>query len=141
MNTTKSVYNRLFSEDKVELGKHEVDLGLVDDLKATLNSLENQVFTDKEILVKTVKISSDLLLLNKNAKERFNTNESIVQGSFKKIKLAEKYIAQAERIAKELGVDVKTIANYNAILTAKNTAQENIKTLSKEQNTLKSLIK
>lgn len=33
MNTTKSVYNKLFSEDKVELGKHEVELGLADDLK------------------------------------------------------------------------------------------------------------
>jgi hypothetical protein len=33
MNTTKSVYNKLFSEDKVELGKHEVELGLADDVK------------------------------------------------------------------------------------------------------------
>lgn len=32
MNTTKSVYNRLFQEDKVELGKHEVELALLDDL-------------------------------------------------------------------------------------------------------------
>lgn len=140
MNTRKTVYNKLFTE-KTELAKHEVELGLVDDLKATLNSLEDQIFTDKEIIAKTVKISSDLFLLNKNAKERLNTNESIVQGSFKKIQLAEKFIAQAERIAKELGVDVKTITNYNAIITAKNTAQENIKALSKEQNTLKSLIK
>lgn len=28
MNTTKSVYNRLFQEDKVELGKHEVELAV-----------------------------------------------------------------------------------------------------------------
>ena len=137
----KTVFTKLFSEDKVELGKHEVELALVDDLKATLNSLEDQVFTDKEILAKTIKISSDLLLLNKNAKERYNTNESIVQSSFKKIQLAEKYIAQAERIAKELGVDVKSFPNYNQVLTTKNEAQENIKVLSKEQNTLKSLIK
>lgn len=29
MNTTKSVYNRLFKEDKVELGKHEVELAVI----------------------------------------------------------------------------------------------------------------
>jgi len=29
MNTTKSVYNKLFSEDKVELGKHEVELSTI----------------------------------------------------------------------------------------------------------------
>lgn len=126
---------------KVELAKHEVDLALVDDLKATLNSLENQIFIDEEIISKTIKISSDLSLLNEKAKERINTNDGIVQSSFKKIQLAEKFIAQAERIAKELGVDVKTITNYNGVITAKNNAQDNIKTLSKEQNKLKNLVK
>lgn len=139
MNTLQNVYDKL--ADKTELAKHEVDLGLVDDLKITLNSLEEQIFIDKEILSKTIKISSDLLLLNKNAKERLTSNDSIIQSSFKKIQLAEKFIAQAERISKELGVDVKTISNYNGILNAKKTAQDNIKLLSKEQNALKSLIK
>lgn len=31
MNTTKSVYNRLFSEDKVELASERVELGLIED--------------------------------------------------------------------------------------------------------------
>lgn len=126
---------------KVDLAKHEVDLALVDDLKATLNSLENQIFIDEEIISKTIKISSDLSLLNEKAKERITTNDGIVQSSFKKIQLAEKFIAQSERIAKELGVDVKTITNYNSVITAKNNAQDNIKTLSKEQNKLKNLVK
>ena len=38
MNTTKSVYNKLFSEDKVELGKHEVKLALVDDVRTLYNN-------------------------------------------------------------------------------------------------------
>jgi hypothetical protein len=125
----------------VELEKHEIDLALVDDLKATLNSLENQIFIDEEIISKTIKISSDLSLLNEKAKERITTNDGIVQSSFKKIQLAEKFIAQSERIAKELGVDVKTITNFNSVITAKNNAQDNIKTLSKEQNKLKNLVK
>ena len=38
MNTTKSVYNKLFSEDKVELGKHEVELKTIyDDLRKLYN--------------------------------------------------------------------------------------------------------
>ena len=139
MNTLKTIYEKL--SDKTELAKHEVELGLVDDLKITLKSLEEQIFIDKEILSKTIKISSDLFILNKNAKERLTSNDSVIQSSFKKIQLAEKFIAQAERISKELGVDVKTISNYNEILNAKKTAQDNIKLLSKEQNALKSLIK
>lgn len=33
MNTTKSVYNRLFKEDKVELASERVELGLVEDVQ------------------------------------------------------------------------------------------------------------
>ena len=33
MNTTKSVYNRLFAEDKVELASERVELGLVEDIQ------------------------------------------------------------------------------------------------------------
>lgn len=41
MNTTKSVYNRLFAEDKVELGKHEVELGAAQDLEKELVNIVN----------------------------------------------------------------------------------------------------
>ena len=34
MNTTKSVYNRLFKENKVELASERVELGLVEDIAA-----------------------------------------------------------------------------------------------------------
>jgi hypothetical protein len=33
MNTTKSVYNRLFAEDKVELAAERVELALIDDVQ------------------------------------------------------------------------------------------------------------
>lgn len=33
MNTTKSVYNRLFQEDKVELASERVELAVIDDFK------------------------------------------------------------------------------------------------------------
>lgn len=36
MNTTKSVYNKLFSEDKVELASERVELAITDKLKAEL---------------------------------------------------------------------------------------------------------
>lgn len=37
MNTRKTVYNKLFSE-KTELAKHEVELALADDIKASLSA-------------------------------------------------------------------------------------------------------
>ena len=41
MNTTKSVYNRLFAEDKVELASERVELALIDDVKKAYTAAEN----------------------------------------------------------------------------------------------------
>ena len=134
MGTLKTIGNKLF---KTELESHKVDLALTDDLKITLSSLKDQIFVDDEVYSKSVKISSDLELLKKQASERIVDNDKVVQASFKKIQLAEKFIAQAERVSKELGIDVKTLPNYNDVLDAKNKVQENIKRLSSVQNKLK----
>ena len=138
MNTRKTIYDKLFTE-KVELAKHEVELALVDDLKGVLNGIENDSIYD--VYSETIKISSNLEILKEKATERFNTNEKVVQASFTRIKLAEQYLATAERISKELGTNVKTIPNYNNVLSAKTKLQNTIKSLSSVQNKLKNLIK
>jgi hypothetical protein len=134
MSTLKNVANKLF---KVELESHKVELALTDDLKITLSSLKDQIFVDDEVYSKSVKISSDLELLKKQAAERLADNDKVVQASFKKIQLAEKFIAQAERVSKELGIDVNTLPNYSDVIDAKNKVQDNIKRLSSVQNKLK----
>ena len=138
MNTRKTIYDKLFTE-KVELAKHEVELALVDDLKGVLNGIENDSIYD--VYSETIKISSNLEILKEKATERFNTNEKVVQASFTRIKLAEQYLATAEKISKELGTNVNTIPNYNNVLSAKTKLQDTIKSLSSVQNKLKNLIK
>lgn len=50
MNTTKSVYNRLFAEDKVELASERVELGLIEDLKKDADKVSKQIgFVNKDI--------------------------------------------------------------------------------------------
>ena len=136
MSTEKIVMNALFG--KTELASVKVDLALVDDLKSVLNGIENDSIY--ETYSDTIKISSDLEILKKKANDRFSLNEKVVQASFSRIKLAEQYLATAERISKELGTDEKAIPNYNNVLNAKNKLQETIKNLSSVQNKLKSLI-
>ena len=51
MNTTKSVYNRLFAEDKVELESHKVELALVDDFnKEYEKALDDQAKAENAII-------------------------------------------------------------------------------------------
>ena len=128
--------NKLF--DKVELASERIELALVDDLKNVLNGIENDSIY--ETYSETIKISSDLEVLKKKANDRYSLNEKVVQASFSRIKLAEQYLATAERISKELGTDEKAIPNYNNVLNAKTKLQDTIKSLSSVQNKLKGLI-
>jgi hypothetical protein len=128
--------NKLF--DKVELASEKINLALVDDLKNVLNGIENDSIY--ETYSETIKISSDLEVLKKKANDRYSLNEKVVQSSFSRIKLAEQYLATAERISKELGTDEKAIPNYNNVLNAKTKLQDTIKSLSPVQNKLKGLI-
>ena len=84
MNTTKSVYNKLFSEDKTELSKHEVELGLVQDITKDLNTVADSLTSIRPALLKI----EDLLIKNS-----------------KTVELASKAIQRVETTAKELGAD------------------------------------
>lgn len=140
MNTENKVFNKLFSKEKVELSSGKYDFALIDDLKAILNGLENQIFIDKDIYNEFIKIGSDLSILQQKAKERVTSYDSVVQSSFKKIQLAEQYMAQAERISKELGTDVNSIPNYIKVVSARKEAQDNIVKIGKEASNLKKII-
>jgi hypothetical protein len=124
---------------KAELAMQKVNLSLANDLKSVLNGIENDSIYD--VYSETIQISSNLEILKEKAKERFNTNEKVVQASDTRIKLAEQYLETGKSISKELGIDETAIPNYNNVLTAKTKLQNTIKSLSSVQNKLKNLIK
>ena len=124
---------------KTELAMQKVNLSLANDLKGVLNGIENDSIYD--VYSETIQISSNLEILKEKAKERFNTNEKVVQASDTRIKLAEQYLATSKSVSKELGIDETAIPNYKNVLTAKTKLQNTIKSLSSVQNKLKNLIK
>lgn len=99
MNTTKSVYNKLFSEDKVELGKHEVELASATDLPKLYG---NAVSMNKDIYGDTFrKVDALKAVLNKKEDDALKMI-SDVDGAM--IDFAKK--------AKELGIDPKSAPLY-----------------------------
>lgn len=89
MNTTKSVYNKLFSEEKVELASERVELALVDDFKNAFNKANNDQARIATTLV------NDLAKASNSFKENLaDWQKSAVMGN--------QLIAKA----KELGIDL-----------------------------------
>ena len=123
MNTTKSVYNRLFAEDKVELaservelGKHEVSLASIDDIQNKYSQLYKNHFGKADMLIRQAK--SEL--------RRFVQEMETL--SKEGVDIAKK--------AKELGINVDSIPNYKDVMKRiardKNQAMDDItKTLAK----------
>ena len=128
-----------YNLSKAELAMQKVNLSLANDLKGVLNGIENDSIYD--VYSETIQISSNLEILKEKAKERFNTNEKVVQASDTRIKFAEQNLATSKSVSKELGIDETAIPNYNNVLTAKTKLQNTIKSLSSVQNKLKNLIK
>jgi hypothetical protein len=123
MNTTKSVYNKLFSEDKVELsservelGKHEVSLASIDDIQNKYSQLYKNHFGKADMLIRQAK--SEL--------------RTFVQ----EMETLSKEGVDIAKKAKELGINVDSIPNYNDVMKRiardKNQAMDDItKTLAK----------
>jgi hypothetical protein len=90
MNTTKSVYNKLFSEDKLELASERVELANINDLVNELKKAE-KLFTEFNNLYaqvdnlqpKIVKIGNELFA----SQQKLNSMESIFSKQFAELGL------------------------------------------------------
>lgn len=112
----KTVFTKLFSEDKLELGKHEVELALVDDLKKEFASLTT-MGGDKASEISRIAQS---LLAGKNVALQLVEKAKKAVDMAKELGLDSKefdfYVKEADSYAKTLDAAAKNIIKYNADL-------------------------
>jgi hypothetical protein len=100
MNTRKTVYTKLFSE-KTELGTHEVQLALIDDIQELIKVYESKIVPD---YVKIEKQRQELWDKNKKLKEEAKIAYDLwLKTSERKFKVLKEY----ENLAKQLGINIK----------------------------------
>jgi len=64
MNTRKTVYEKLFTE-KVELAKHEVELGVLQDIEKEMSIANQGIFKSIDLAKSALKPAQEALRLNK----------------------------------------------------------------------------
>jgi hypothetical protein len=86
MNTRKTVYEMLFKNDKTELGTHEVELAIADDVKkayANAIAARKKSFDEyqklKPLVANALKMQLDLQKANQDAIPLFDTYEKAVK--------------------------------------------------------------
>jgi len=125
---------------KVEMGEVKVELALVDDIKRMVNALNAQQSIDNEVINKTVQILRPLQQLKKDGVDRVKTNESVIDSSLVKIKLANDLLLKASQMSKALGVDLKTIQGYDEVVKLVAVLEKNIQRHKEYTNELKQVI-
>ena len=132
--------NAVVGSTNVELGAVKVDLALVDDIKRMVNALNAQQSIDNEVINKTVQILRPLQQLKKDGVNRVKTNESVIDSSLVKIKLANDLLLKASQMSKALGVDLKTIQGYDEVVKLVAVLEKNIQRHKEYTNELKQVI-
>lgn len=110
MNTLKTIYDKL--GDKTELAKHEVELGVVEDISKTLaeaNALLKVLIADKTILLNADKA---IAVASANADKLVQASEKNVQKSSSFLIKIGTILDKADTAAKGLGLDSKGITGY-----------------------------
>ena len=132
--------NAVTEVSNVELASVKVDLALVDDIKRMVNALNAQQSIDNEVINKTVQILRPLQQLKKDGVNRVKTNESVIDSSLVKIKLANELLLKASQMTKALGVDLKTIQGYDEVVKLVAVLEKNIQRHKEYTNELKQVI-
>ena len=102
MNTRKTIYDKLFTE-KVELAKHEVNLGLADDIKKQANVLNTLIKNHGFVIQKKVVEDYNVKVndIYKVAYNKLEENYNLISKQANLLKpIMERFIISA----KELGV-------------------------------------
>jgi hypothetical protein len=118
MNTLKTIYDKL--GDKTELAKHEIELGLVDDIKSDVSANGKSADIARPLIIQA---STSLSKAYENLLNIKRRNESILKNSdVFKSKLKELGIEPTDQIQKNivanLYVDKNIDAKIKAVLTA-----------------------
>jgi RNase adaptor protein for sRNA GlmZ degradation len=118
MNTRKTIYDKLFTE-KVELAKHEIELGLVDDLKASISKVSSLgliVNTMSSNADKTNKLFINALAQKEIILKNYNDNRKTFEKLNKELNLLFKTINTQ---AKDLGININDLPVYKDFIKAK----------------------
>jgi len=129
MNTTKTVYNRLFSK-KTELETHKIELANVKDINNAINAYkeaETQITVAESFYKQSKKAFEEF----ENTWSEYSARKSFAEESLKKGKSFEKEINEIEKTAKDLGLDVKQIKGYQEYLKLKSNIEKEFQKINK----------
>ena len=138
MNTLQNVYDRL--SDKTELAKHEVELGLVDDLAKLLGRMKA---IDSALMKSTQKAINSLTAFSKlqgDLQDAYANASLDSDDANKDIKEAIILIDKVAKQAKDLGLNPNDVKGTQDIVKITENLEDTINTLNKNESDIKKIL-
>ena len=140
MNTTKSVYNRLFAEDKVELAKHEVELGLVEDLAKLLTRMKAIDGALMKSTQKAVNALGDFIKVKNQLNDGYVQASMDAEDAQEDIKLAVSLIEKIAKQAKDLGLNPNDVKGTQEVVKITANLEDTIAILERNESDIKKIL-
>ena len=138
MNTLQNVYDRL--SDKTELAKHEVELGVVDDLAKLLGRMKA---IDSALMKSTQKALNSLTAFSKlqgDLQDAYANASLDSDDADKDIKEAIILIDKVAKQAKDLGLNPNDVKGTQDIVKITENLEDTINTLNKNESDIKKIL-
>lgn len=119
MNTRKTVYEKLFRNEETKLATHEIELALFDEIK---NALKNYGVNNGKIVKANATVTKSVQAINSAMKDaNIVVNKQMGKGV---LAMAQKFQAQLDKTAKELGVSMAGSDVQKQIIELSNIAEQ-----------------
>lgn len=118
MTQEERIIKKVYDAKKVELGTHNVELALIDDLKNVINKIktkQSEVDKMKVESIKTKKMFEDAISLKNNLFKQYESNKSDYNKQYaENVNLFKSISSQA----KEIGIQVNELPIYKDYLSS-----------------------
>ena len=139
MNTTKSVYNKLFKEE-TQLASHEVNLALIDDLKKMVIRMKALDGALGKSTQKAVNALSSFAKVQGDLKDGYELASLDRDEAKDEIKVAVTLIEKISKQAREVGLNPNDIPQTKEIVNLTANIEDTIAILDRNESDIKQIL-
>ena len=138
--TQNTIYKKLFTEDKVELASHKIELGLIDDLNKLLIRMKAVDGALAKSTQKSINALSSFSKVQGDLKGSYQTAQLDKDDAKGEIKIAVSIIEKISKQAKDLGINPNEIKGTKEVVSFTANIEDTIAILQRNESDINKIL-
>jgi len=140
IKTKNTIYKKLFTEDKVELASHKIELGLIDDLKKLLIRMKSVEGALAKSTQKSINSLEAFSKVQGNLKDSYQMAQLDKDDAKDEIKIAVSIIEKISKQAKDLGINPSEIKGTKEVVSFTANIEDTIAILQRNESDINKIL-